>query len=297
MSYRIWGALALVLAMGCSGADGVSGLSGVDGEDGTEGQPGTGAVGPQGEMGSVGDPGPAGESGADGADGPAVLSSTAPASDTECPTGGSTVSFGADLDGDGTLDSDEVENSTVVCNGPAGGPVGPKGDEGAQGIQGIQGFQGNPGLTGGLKWVNAQDVILGDALSDYLLIDDLGLMWVVDPRRGTVGPVMVSAAYFLTTNCSGTGYFTANESMARAWNAMLPFEYLSEGFLRVVPPGVPYQMAGLFNSVENVDGCTDLSSAPIAVSMTVEMSLTSAGAPLITEPADGFPPLFIERRL
>lgn len=171
--------------------------------------------------------------------------------------------------------------------GPAGGPVGPKGDEGAQGIQGVQ---GPPGLANTFKWVDAWGVTLGDAVNGRMM-DSLGLLWKVDPRRGTVGPADIDFAYYPTSDCSGSGYFRVTD-LASAPMALVPFRFI-DGSIRVVPPGVRFEMAGPFSSVETMVGCVDLSSSPTAAEMAVEMSLTLP--PPITDPADGTPPLHIKR--
>jgi hypothetical protein len=47
-----------------------------------------------------------------------------------CPTGGVVISYGIDDNGNGILDSGEVDGSEIICNG-APGPAGPKGDSGS----------------------------------------------------------------------------------------------------------------------------------------------------------------------
>src|SRR5688572_5677693 len=49
---------------------------------------------------------------------PDVLVRSDPASAAECANGGNVVRTGADLNGDGVLDSDEVTHTTPVCRDP-----------------------------------------------------------------------------------------------------------------------------------------------------------------------------------
>src|SRR5690606_29404720 len=74
----------------------------------------------------------------DGEDG---LSALLALSDEEagdnCENGGTKVDYGTDLDGDGVLDSDEIEGTEYACNGQDGeGERGPKGSDGPKGDQG-----------------------------------------------------------------------------------------------------------------------------------------------------------------
>lgn len=60
-----------------------------------------------------------------GADGSTVLVSTSPEDPgANCAAGGTAVHSGIDQDGDGVLDSSEIDNTVYVCNG-AGGSIGP----------------------------------------------------------------------------------------------------------------------------------------------------------------------------
>ncbi len=86
----------------CAGTTGEKGDTGADG------------AGNDGANGTNGPPG------ASGADGKSVLSSVTAAGDTECPTGGSVVSFGIDDNANSLLDATEIESSTTVCNGERG---------------------------------------------------------------------------------------------------------------------------------------------------------------------------------
>jgi hypothetical protein len=84
----------------CSGPSGPQGDDGGDGTNGTNGQNGV--------------------NGTPGEDGSSVLSLVSDADEGLCPAGGSVVSFGADDDGNATLEASEVDSSTTVCNGERG---------------------------------------------------------------------------------------------------------------------------------------------------------------------------------
>lgn len=83
----------------------------------------------------------------------------------KCAEGGKEILFGADVNEDGTLDTEEIEGSTLLCKGQPGatgatgatgpqgatgaqGQTGPKGDKGAAGAQGDKGDQGDTGAAG-----------------------------------------------------------------------------------------------------------------------------------------------------
>jgi len=114
-------------ATGDAGPAGPQGQPGVAGPPGPQGQPGDdGPAGPQGAPADAGPPGPIGPQGPPGAMGPqgapgAEGAPTLVAQHREppgpnCPDGGVELSFGADLNRDGTLDSSEVTASTFVCS-------------------------------------------------------------------------------------------------------------------------------------------------------------------------------------
>ena len=52
-----------------------------------------------------------------GANSVAVSKATLPVGDSNCPTGGVSVSSGIDTNGNGVLDASEVSNTQYVCNG------------------------------------------------------------------------------------------------------------------------------------------------------------------------------------
>lgn len=88
--------------------------------------------------GSDGEQGPAGAEGADGADGATTLvSTTAEPAGENCDEGGVRIEAGTDENSDGSLDADEVQSTSYVCNGPTG-------DEG---MAGDDGEPGNDGFT------------------------------------------------------------------------------------------------------------------------------------------------------
>ncbi|MEZ4472357.1 MAG: collagen-like protein [bacterium] len=95
-----------------------------------------------------GDPGAAGE------DGYSVIQEVEdePATAT-CPEGGWRVLSGLDLDRDGRLDANEIDNEVLLCHGRDGedglvGPEGPMGRTGPPGATGATGARGEAGLPG-----------------------------------------------------------------------------------------------------------------------------------------------------
>jgi hypothetical protein len=99
--------------------------------------------------------------------GATVSSAALQAGDTNCPTGGYSITAGVDRNGNGSVDGDEGV-TRYICNGASGGagaqgpagssgergPSGPTGDagvtgpQGDPGIQGPTGAQGDPGIQG-----------------------------------------------------------------------------------------------------------------------------------------------------
>ena len=95
---------------GTTGSQGPQGVPGNDGADGSAGPQGeAGAQGPQGIQGIQGEPGPTGRT--------TLLSTTPIAPSTACATGGVQLNIGIDDDGDGALDSAEIQQTQHVCNG------------------------------------------------------------------------------------------------------------------------------------------------------------------------------------
>ena len=109
-----------------------------------------GAQGPQGIQGIQGSTGATGNTGASGSNGLNSLTATAaePAG-ANCATGGARVDFGLDANGNGVLDTGEVNAALrrYVCNG-AQGPQGVQGATGATGATGAAGPQGAAGSLG-----------------------------------------------------------------------------------------------------------------------------------------------------
>ncbi len=101
----------------CDGASGVDGQDGAPGQDGVDGQDGApGQDGADGQDGAGGQDGVDGQDGTDGLDSLVALEEVAAGGD--CLYGGTRVLSGRDLDGDGTLDAEEVEQEALVCSGP-----------------------------------------------------------------------------------------------------------------------------------------------------------------------------------
>jgi len=73
-----------------------------------------------------------------------------------CESGGTKVSYGADVDGDGALSEPEIEGTKYVCDGASGldgakgdaGPTGPTGPTGSTGPTGPTGATGPDGVAG-----------------------------------------------------------------------------------------------------------------------------------------------------
>jgi len=86
--------------------------------------------------GAPGEDGEDGNPGLDGVDGDALLVETDPADAAACPWGGTTITFGYDRSGDGTID--EVVTTRDLCNG-ADGEDGEDGEDGADGEDGEDG--------------------------------------------------------------------------------------------------------------------------------------------------------------
>jgi YVTN family beta-propeller protein len=126
----------VALPQGPKGPQGDAGPPGPQGPQGPQGDAGAiGATGPQGSMGAQGPQGIAGEggaTGAQGATGPAgadggnglnsliLVTSVAAGPSSPCPSGGEMIQVGLDANGDGILESTEVQNTAYVCNGAAG---------------------------------------------------------------------------------------------------------------------------------------------------------------------------------
>ena len=90
-------------------------LAACEGDDGAQGQPG--APGASGADGQDGTDGQDGSDGQDGADGGTSLTRQVDLAvgNAMCPAGGVRIDSGIDADNDGTLDDDEVEESSNVC--------------------------------------------------------------------------------------------------------------------------------------------------------------------------------------
>jgi len=104
---------------GTDGADGTQGPAGVNGTDGADGANGT--DGDKGEVGEEGDKGEVGEDGMDGIDGmPALAVTTLESAGSNCADGGLKIEVGVDDNGNGALDSNEIDYTEYVCNGADG---------------------------------------------------------------------------------------------------------------------------------------------------------------------------------
>ena len=171
----------------CNGLPGSQGETGPAGAAGTKGDKGDkGDVGERGPTGETGLTGPQGPPGQIGADGPAgadgfttrIQLLQEPAG-SNCEAGGKLIRVGRDLDRDGAVTGDEIENSAFICNGSAGeqgvpglqGPAGAKGDTGEKGTTGDQGVKGDKGDKGdpGEKGATGDAGLRGEDGSSTLL--------------------------------------------------------------------------------------------------------------------------------
>lgn len=163
------GTAATLTTAVCHDAGGVLGrcdpaaLAGPQGPQGPQGP-----AGPAGTTGSAGAPGAPGAPGTPGADGkPALVATTTEPAGANCATGGVRMQWGLDANGNGTLDTGEVNAALTryVCNGPQGprgldGPQGPQGPAGAGGVTGLAEvrhgcFQANASVTSGSGYTAA----------------------------------------------------------------------------------------------------------------------------------------------
>ena len=103
---------------GKQGETGEKGEPGVDGKDGSDGAAGEkGDQGPKGDQGEQGATGATGEAGKNGAG--SVVSVVDEPKGENCAAGGKKIEVGLDVNGNGTLDEEEIDPESVyyVCNG------------------------------------------------------------------------------------------------------------------------------------------------------------------------------------
>ena len=166
------------------GPEGPQGPAGQDGNDGQDG-----ATGPAGPAGSTGQAGPAGASGQDGATGPSgpsgpqgeqgpagangevaiktLINTSDEAVGDNCANGGVKIEVGEDINADGVLDTDEVDDSLTryVCNG-ADGEDGSDGQDG-----GGSSALGNGNIFTSGKLFNSPDFTLSSDGSTIVILD------------------------------------------------------------------------------------------------------------------------------
>jgi ELWxxDGT repeat protein len=114
--------------------------------------------------------GPQGQPGTNGADAYAqvIESVSIPLGNSTCPNGGTALSSGLDLNGDGLLDVSEVTTTSAVCNGTIGA-------NGANGADGSSGVDGNTGFSALVDKVPAPQ---------YLCLDGFLVRFGVDNGNG-----------------------------------------------------------------------------------------------------------------
>lgn len=163
--------LLTILLPACSGDDGKNGSScsvkrtsaGAtivcdDGTSVTIDNGSVGATGPAGHDGTNGFDGSPGATGPTGAAGvsatPTLMAANRVATSAGCVAGGIEISIGADDNGNGILDTSEIDSTSVLCDG-ATGPVGATGLTGATGAIGPTGTIGPTGASGATGPVGA----------------------------------------------------------------------------------------------------------------------------------------------
>lgn len=138
-------------AQGPAGETGPAGADGQDGQDGVDGQDGAvGATGPTGPQGPQGIQGPAGADGDTAVK--TLINTTNEAPGTNCANGGIKIEVGDDTNGDGILDTDEIDGSLTryVCNGEDG-------EDGADGGGGGSGTGGGANSDSGFYVMEKND--------------------------------------------------------------------------------------------------------------------------------------------
>lgn len=92
---------------------------------------------------------------------PQLVSTTAEAAGANCASGGVAIHVGADKNGNGTLDPDEVASTTYVCSG-SDGTNGTNGTNGQAGVNGTDGTNGQNGSAGsdGANGANGEDQLV-----------------------------------------------------------------------------------------------------------------------------------------
>lgn len=112
------GSTGITGQFGANGAIGATGLQGITGITGTIGMPGISGV--TGQVGASGQNGVTGSTGQNGYN--AAFSETS-ADHTACPSGGTIINMGIDINRDGILQSNEILQVTIVCNGQNAPPT------------------------------------------------------------------------------------------------------------------------------------------------------------------------------
>ncbi|OJT24679.1 hypothetical protein BO221_15545 [Archangium sp. Cb G35] len=165
----------------CNGAQGIQGVPGAKGDPGTKGD--------------KGDKGDTGATGAAGAR--ALVKTSAEAVGANCATGGVKLEAGVDTNGNGTLDTAEVDAALTryVCTGAQGpqGIPGNKGDTGATGAAGARALvktsaeaAGANCATGGVKLEAGVDAN-GNSTLDTAEVDAALTRYVCNGPKGDTG--------------------------------------------------------------------------------------------------------------
>ncbi|MGM0577375.1 MAG: DUF7151 family protein, partial [Myxococcota bacterium] len=141
-----------------------------------------------GEDGLTGPQGPAGEDGADGQD--ALVAVTAEPAGDNCTAGGQRIDSGLDDDDSGTLEDDEIDSTSFVCDGQDGdvGRQGPAGEDGQDGLTALTEVSDEPAGDNCTAGGQRVDAGLDDDGSGTLEDDEIdSTSFVCDGQDGDVG--------------------------------------------------------------------------------------------------------------
>lgn len=242
-----------------------------------------GGQGPQGIQGTTGATGATGAAGRN-----AAAASAAEPAGANCATGGTRLQFGTDTNGNGALDSGEVNAALTryVCNGAQGpqglqGVQGNVGGTGPAGPQGPTGPQGPAGPSSGYRILDNNNVVLGNMVNinrnSVGFITSAGYYMVVR-WDGTMQPAQV---YYSGTGCTGTPLLNSGGSADIATSRWLQWVG-SRGELMAPSPvgnGVVATTTMTANSIDN-PACNTFGSPTTYTGWTLQtVTASSAGLP------------------
>ena len=97
-----------------------------------------------------------------------------------------------------------TEGKTYFCDGIDWRMLAQDGTDGTDGTNGTDGADGVDGKT--IQIVDANDVLLGYNLSDYLLMSPNGYPYYLDTAGGTVSHSRGTLLFFSNSDCTGQGF-------------------------------------------------------------------------------------------